>query len=161
MEQFWNHVSKTDTCWTWIGSIYRQTGYGRFYIGQDGKKKLYAKAHRLAYELTKGPIPDGLIICHTCDNPSCVNPDHLYAGTWADNMRDRDTRLRHYHGERVNTNKLNEEQVLEIRARYANGETNKSQLAREYGVSNPLIGFIIRGQSWRHLNLTNLDASNP
>ena len=143
--RFWTHVEKTDGCWIWHGSRLKR-GYGRMHINGTTWK-----AHRLSYLLHNNRLSRELIICHSCDNPSCVNPAHLSQGTNADNMRDRDNKFRMMHGERTNTAKLTEVQVLEIRARYAAGETNKSALAREYGVSNPLIGCIIRRDNWRHL----------
>ena len=84
MERFWSKVQKIDGgCWLWIA--YRDSkGYGSF--GLDGKVR---KAHRVAYELTYGPLPEGAHVLHSCDNPSCVNPQHLRAGTHVDNMRDR------------------------------------------------------------------------
>ena len=96
MERFWSKVNKTDVCWYW--TAYRDDkGYGTF--GLNGKLQ---KAHRVAYELTYGAIPDGAHILHSCDNPPCVNPAHLRAGTRSDNMRDKVAR-----GHDYNTNKTN------------------------------------------------------
>ncbi len=82
LKRFWARVQKTDTCWLWTGPLGRN-GYGMMKI--DGKGK---PASRAAYMLLVGPIPDGLCVCHSCDNPPCVNPDHLWLGTNRDNLQD-------------------------------------------------------------------------
>ena len=82
--RFWAKVQKTDGCWLWTGGL-KVAGYGGFYTDRRGRSVL---AHRVAWELTNGPIPEGLDCLHTCDTPSCVRPDHLFLGTHADNMQD-------------------------------------------------------------------------
>jgi HNH endonuclease len=135
-------------CIEWTGTRF-QSGYGR--VG--GRR-----AHRVAYERAHGPVPDGMLVLHTCDNPPCVNPDHLYAGTHADNMRDRMVRSRGACGERVNTAKLRAEQVYEIRARAGAGEPH-TLLASDYGVSGAMVGFIVRREAWKHLPDVHFSAS--
>ncbi len=84
-ERFWNKVKKTDTCWLWLGYLDKD-GYGAIYTSRPNRKLL--KAHRVSYELHKGAINDGMAICHSCDNPTCVNPEHLWQGTIKDNTTD-------------------------------------------------------------------------
>ena len=90
-ERFWCKVTRAIGCWTWAGSKTRQ-GYGC--IGSGGKYAPVVKAHRVSWELNRGPIPQGLCVLHHCDNPSCVNPNHLFLGTVRDNWNDAITKGR-------------------------------------------------------------------
>lgn len=126
-------------CWIWLGTIRVDTpagGYGGMRI--DGKSLL---AHRYCYELHKGPTPKGMHVLHKCDVPSCINPDHLYLGSHADNMRDRDARGRN------GLAKLNNAQALNIR----DSLHEQSALCVKYGISPQTILDIRSGRTWRHL----------
>ena len=92
VQYFWNHVEKSEEgCWTWTGTSAYRFGYGRIWLGKNGG---YVLAHRFSYLLNNGPIPDGLCVCHACDNPRCVRPDHLWTGTRSENTADRDRKGR-------------------------------------------------------------------
>lgn len=130
-----------DDCWEWQRTRYQGSEYGRW--GQR-------RAHVVAWEREHGPVPHGLCVLHHCDNPPCVNPSHLYVGTHADNARDRKLREREVRGTRVNTNKLSEDDVYAIRAAYAAGEA-QAVLAKRFGVSQPMVGFIVTRKSWAWL----------
>lgn len=140
-DRFMRFVDKSPCgCWTWTGARHKQ-GYGFFRL--DGRNQY---AHRVAYELFKGLTPEGLFVCHHCDNPSCVNPEHLYAGTRADNARDavERNRYRPRRGEANEQVKLTEDAVRDIRTK----RMVQSKFAELYGVSQPLISKIQNGHSW-------------
>jgi len=153
MERFTKRftVTQPTACWEWNGRR-RATGYGVF----DGKG-----AHRFSYTVHVGPIPDGLHVLHRCDNPPCVNPDHLWLGTQADNMRDmrekgRDNRTARSRGEAHHAAKLTAGQVADIRARFIAGinasrRGNSAALAEAFGVTQATIQNIARRKAWKHI----------
>lgn len=146
MKRFWDKVRKTDTCWIWTASIRNKgRGYGQFCL--NGKM---VRAHRVAYELEHGPIPQGMHVCHTCDNESCVRPSHLFLGTHTDNMQDKTAKGRGNQpkGEAAGLAKLTEEQVREIRARYYAGGVRQVDLANEFGVAQTTISSVVRKLTW-------------
>lgn len=108
-------------------------------------------AHVLSWEIRYCPFPPGKWGLHTCDNPSCVNPEHVYPGTATDNTNDMIERDRTMRGGKNTKAKLTESDVLDIRAVWDTGERNKSKIARQYDVTNALIGKIIRRELWKHL----------
>jgi len=148
-------IGGPDECWPWLAAR-KEKGYGQF--AWQGRN---VKAHRLAYELAVGPIPPGpgyhgMCVCHTCDNPGCCNPSHLFIGTVQDNLRDMRQKGRGFIpaptgggpiGERSGTCKLTDEDVREIRA--SRGYLRR-ELAAIYGVSAPHISNILNGNTRRH-----------
>lgn len=150
-ERFWAKVQKTDTCWLWTGAR-TKLGYGHFGVAQN---KIMG-AHRVAYLLLCGPITESMFVCHNCpggDNPSCVNPAHLFLGTALDNVQDRHQKGRDAVGMNAGAGRrrLSSEQVTVIRARYAAGGVSMAALGREYTCTQQNIHVIIRGGTWRHL----------
>lgn len=135
-------------CWKWQGSKHK-TGYGQL---SHKKQRTVHKAHRLAYVIAKGDIPDGMMICHTCDNPACVNPSHLYAGTAKDNFKDMIERDRHVPPPHVPGSKcgmalLDEEKVRYIRS----SDKTPEELAEKFNVKPRTIRAVISRQNWRHV----------
>lgn len=135
------------SCWNWIGGKVNNQ-YGSITVNKNGQRTTVL-AHRMAYELFISPIPDGLLVCHTCDNPSCVNPAHLFCGTMKDNMRDMASKGRAgiTCGEKNKNAKLTTEDVKKIRTR----KETTAALAREYGVSDTTIRAIRERKTWKNI----------
>lgn len=167
MKNFWDRVEKGDGCWRWTGKP-SSAGYGRVGVG----KRRVVFAHRRAWELTHGPVPDGMCVLHRCDNPICVRPDHLFLGTRGDNARDMASKGRAHlqrrphamagdkhwsrqkptlvrRGEDHHQAKLAAADAVAIRNAFADGATHAA-LAAQYGVSEGTIGFIVKGTTWKH-----------
>ena len=145
-DRFWSKVDKSEDCWLWTAAT-DPNGYGRVRYNRENNK-----AHRVAWILTNGKIPIGLCVLHDCDNPPCVNPDHLYVGTMADNCRDRDEKGRGvappvHSGETHHFAKLTNEQIAEIRELHVTGEYTFTVLGQMYGVSLQSISNYINGRA--------------
>lgn len=132
----------TDACWEWTGHHDGPDQYGRIKIG-----RFRVQATRVAYVLTHGPLPQGYFVCHTCDNPKCVRPDHLFAGTPQDNMRDKMEKKRHAFGSRTGTSVLTEPEVAAI---LRDVRTHRT-IAEAYGVAKSTVSKIKAGVNWRHM----------
>lgn len=145
-ERFWIQVGKSDGCWLWLSGK-DPDGYGGFSSEHEGV--LYHRAHRYSYALHHGPIPDGMQVCHTCDEPSCVRPDHLFLGSIAANMADKMAKGRHrvLFGEKQPRAILTEEQAKAI----LNDPRPHGQIAMEYGVHVQTISSLKTRVSWPHL----------
>lgn len=135
---FWERVDMTGTCWLWTGPVTRD-GYGAC-----GKAD---RAHRRSWRDTYGPIPQGLLVCHHCDNRLCVRPDHLFLGTNSDNIADMVSKKRQVRGERAGPSKLTERDVLAIRA----DNRTSVAIAAAYGLHHSTVLDIKNRHTWKHI----------
>ena len=146
----WSGCAAGCACWNWIGATDGTHDYGEIHRG--GKRRTKLRAHRVAYELWIGPIPEGMCVCHSCDNRKCVNPNHLWLGTRKDNNQDCRQKGRDIHpkGEKHPRAKLTEPQVKEIRSLYIKGDREFGQhgLARKYNITQAAVGRIVKGKGW-------------
>lgn len=144
--RFWPKVNKTDSCWLWMAGTF-PSGYGAFVV-ERGKTQ---RAHRVAYELTNGPIPEGLLVLHNCpggDNPLCVNPAHLWLGDALQNAQDRDRKGRGFAPHHRRSDRLTTQKAKAIRSFWGKGLAKQKELARIYSVSAQTINNIVRGRQW-------------
>lgn len=145
-KRFWGKVKKTGDggCWNWQGS--KSSGYGVISLG--GRAGRDWRAHRISWELCKCPIPDGLFVLHRCDNPPCVNPEHLFLGTQLMNMRDMTEKGRgrpgRLFGEQNASSKISREQAMAIRR--ARGSVRG--VAKFFGIGKSQVSNIRRGAAW-------------
>lgn len=146
-QRFWEKVDRRgqDECWPWLGGR-GPAGHGWFSV-----KSVDILAHRWLWRHLHGPIPEGLVVRHSCDNPPCCNPAHLLIGTQLDNITDRETRGRTAKGSSHYRAKLTESDVREIREGLRGG-VSRTALAQHFGVSRATIRQVGTGQSWKHVN---------
>lgn len=161
--RFWSKVDRSGPvvrpelgpCWVWTSTL-NEHGYGVFCVRTVDHDRKTVRASRHSYEIARGPILDGMYVCHRCDNPPCVRPDHLFLGTPADNMMDAAQKGRAVAPPRRigNTNvnaKLNETSVKAIRKRFAAGE-RVALLAKEFQISRQGIHRVVKREVWGHVD---------
>jgi hypothetical protein len=149
VERFWEKVEKTDSCWLWTAGTFKSGGYGQHWA--DGKP---VRAHRFAYELMVGPIPDGMVLCHHCDVPACVRPDHMFIGTRHENSLDMARKGRggapkgsnagDRSNQRTDARRARRDEVLRLRAE----GVRQSEIARRLGMTQGNVSHIVNGKSW-------------
>lgn len=146
MDRFWKYVTKTNSCWIWSGSRFND-GYGSFWTG-----KKVVRAHRFLMTTIYGKLPSNLLVCHHCDNPPCVRPDHLFLGTHRDNAQDsiQKGRFNRQHGERIGTSKLKNDDVIMIKKMLSEGKST-GYIAKKFGVHSSTISMISNGSNWKWL----------
>ncbi|MCA1670323.1 MAG: HNH endonuclease [Thermomicrobia bacterium] len=159
-ERFWPKVDKSGDCWLWTATRFTNSGYGC--IGYEGRSQ---GAHRVSYILANGPIPEGMCVCHRCDNRLCVNPAHLFLGTYKENSADAIAKGRVATGERQGTHthpetvrrgeqhamaKLTAAQVQSIRRQATDG-CDTAALSREFGVTHSHISAIVHRRAWKEV----------
>lgn len=146
--RFWNGIDKSGECWLWTGCI-KQDGYGQFYLDNKLKPR-QVTAHRFSWIVANGSVPEGRLVCHTCDTRLCVNPAHLFLGSVADNNRDAVAKRRHAFGSRNGGAKLSESDAVAIRSAFAAGEI-QAGIAGRFGVSRHAVQRVCIGETWRCL----------
>ncbi len=155
-ERFWACVTKTEDCWEWHGP--QDHGYGIVSVTDPDSTTRYKniRANRFSWELHNGPIPDGLCVCHRCDNPPCCNPDHLFLGTDEDNAHDmwnkgRGVKLSPSIGVKNVNAKLKDEDIPKIRALLADHSMTQNEIAEVFHVTKKVIWQIRHRKTWTHV----------
>jgi len=143
---FWSHVRKDCWCYTATRS---HAGHGHLKRHANGHYKHF-QAHAYSWIIHFGEIPDGLCVLHKCDNPCCVNPEHLYLGTRRQNNEEASRKGRTAKGETHYAAKLSNDTVIEMRRLYSDGHTQKA-LAQKYGIGQGLVSRVVRRKSWEHV----------
>lgn len=145
-QRFWGYVLKTKDCWIWKGALAR--GYGLFRVGQKN-----IKAHRFVWIMENGQIPDNLCVLHHCDNKKCVNPSHLFLGTFADNNADKCAKGRQSRLQGIQNSmaKLTSQEVQTIRILYEKGKITHKKLGINFGVARSTITAVLNQDNWNWL----------
>lgn len=145
--RFWSKVSKGNTCWLWTDGSDKDN-YGKFMTKENGIQ-IDHRAHIYSYELKHDPIPEGMCVCHTCDNPPCVNPFHLFLGTTEQNTFDRNQKGRQAKGAKVATSKLEDEDVKTLRL--LSDTLSVTQLAKRFNITRSSVYAILARRTWKHV----------
>ncbi|MEG4503843.1 HNH endonuclease [Microcoleus sp. F6_B4] len=163
LERIQSHIISKNGCW--LTDLATQSNRGYPKLTMENRKKKYIS--RLMYEIYKGKIPEGMFVCHTCDNRGCINPEHLFLGTPQDNMIDmankgRSTkgRILENRGSKNVLAKLDENQVLEIKRLLVETDLTQQEIAEMFGVHRSTITSIKKGQSWKHLTYIPIEPEN-
>ena len=144
IKRFWSYVKKGKGCWEWQGGLFKyRGGYGQFSVGNRTDKNRTRKAHRVSFELEHGPVPKGQSILHSCDNPPCVRPSHLSAGTPSDNVIDMMSKGR-------NAAKLTKTGVNVIRGLLLTTNLTQEVIGKRFGVGQDTVSLIKHGKIWKH-----------
>lgn len=141
-------ISKNDC---WLTNLALSNGYPVLRVTSSGGKSRNLRVSRLMYEAYHGQIPDKMSVCHTCDNPACVNPEHLFLGTAKDNTQDMLHKNREARGDKLPQTKLTEVQVKEIKLLLAKGDLSNGKIGKLFGVHSATIGDIEKGITWKHI----------
>ena len=143
-EKFFAYVIKKPGCWGW-GNSSNNKGYGTVNVKKNDGRWVPFLAHRLSWIIHNGPIPDGLEVCHHCDNPVCTNPEHLFLGTHKENFSDQSKKGR----SPLTGAKINYEIACQIREEYTGRRGEQRVLAAKYGITQPQISVILSGRQWK------------
>lgn len=161
--KFWRYVDKSGDCWVWTRPP-THNGYGRLAFGGRLHRRVVL-AHRMSWELSRGPIPSGMFVLHKCDNRLCVRPEHLWLGTRRDNALDMVRKGRsafqlypeRYRAEWGSGSKLTWENVIAIRKRWKamrkrkifRGQESMAKIAKDFGITSSLVGYVVRYKIWK------------
>lgn len=149
-DRFWMKVDKSggdSSCWQWTGAKHPK-GYGNFMANRNGLTRI---AHRLAYLLAHGELPHDKMVCHSCDNPSCCNPAHLFLGSAKENSHDMVKKMRSPHGERQGHTTLTRREVTAIHRLYATKKLKQKEIGEAFGISQQTANAIINKRSWKYI----------
>lgn len=155
-QRFFEKIAQTDGCWNWTASL-NEWGYGQFWSSDLRKVEL---AHRTSWRLTYGTDAGELLVCHSCDNPRCVRPEHLFLGTHADNVADQVAKGRQARspGEQNGRAKLSDAQVLSLREKYIPGKIRIVDLATEFDISFSHVWQILTQKKRKHVQYNNVTS---